>query len=73
MSFFKIYSNLHRFVEIGGTVEIGSDYNRDGIVCCYNEGGAIFENEEDDIDKALKLADKAIKEWLTEIGDDDED
>jgi hypothetical protein len=72
MSFLKIYPNLHRFVEIGGTVEIGSNYDRDGIVYCYDEGGTIFEDEEEDIEKALKLADKAIKEWLIEIGDEGE-
>ena len=70
MSFQTIYPNLHRLVEIGGTIEIGEDYNRDGVVHCYDEGGTLYESNETDIDKALKLADKAIEKWLIEIGDE---
>lgn len=73
MSFFKSYPHLHRWIEIEGTIEIGSDYNRSGLLVCSNEGGEVYESPDDvtDLDTALDLADAAIHDWLAENSPED--
>lgn len=69
MGFQKAYPYLHRFVEIGGTVRIGEDYNTEGLIHCYDEGGTVYESPANltDIDEALANANKGIKKWMKEV------
>ncbi|MEZ0484567.1 hypothetical protein [Fibrella aquatica] len=73
MTFADLFPNLHRWVELGGRVEIGYDvmgYSA-SLVMCHDEGGTIYMSPPDirDVQKALELAEAAIGECLKENGD----
>ena len=70
MTFQDLFPCLHRWVEMDGKVEIGYDsmgYS-DSLVMCHDEGGTVYmsPSEVTDIQRALELADAAIREWINE-------
>lgn len=67
-SFEEKYPNLTNFVLQQGKIEIGYDYNTSSFAIAYDEGGTVFQGEDeyDTIEEALADLEAGIKEYLEE-------
>jgi hypothetical protein len=68
-SFEATYPNITHWVEAHGWIEIGADEYSTSLVRVLDEGGMVWESEDDDsLDAALKAGDTAVAKWLAEKG-----
>jgi hypothetical protein len=69
-SFEKKYPNLTNFVYHQGKIEIGYDYNRKSFVIAYDEGGTVYQGEDEynTMDEAFADLENGITEYLEENG-----
>lgn len=67
--FSKIYPHLTWWVENQGWIEIGTDNT---LIRVLDSGGDVYEDtESEDFDRALKKADKFLKNYIAdELGED---
>lgn len=65
----ELYPHLARWVEESGWVEIGQDGESSSFVRALNEGGLVWEGQEDypTLEAALKALDTGIAHWLEEV------
>jgi hypothetical protein len=71
-SFEEKYPNLTDFVYSQGKIEIGYDYNRKSFVIAYDEGGTVYQGEDEynTMDEAFADLENGITEYLEENGID---
>ncbi len=64
------YPDLTHWVEAHGWIEIGADEYSTSLVRVLDEGGMVWESEDDydSLDAALQAADTAIANWLADLG-----
>lgn len=69
-SFEATYANITHWVDAYGWIEIGADEYSSSLIRVLDEGGMIWESEDDyeTLDEALQAADAAIAAWLDEQG-----
>jgi hypothetical protein len=74
-SFEKQYPAIAYFVEAMGWIEMGTDENSSAFVRAYDNGGTVYEGEENysSLEDALEDLEAAIQDYLDENGVDEED
>lgn len=68
--FAKAYPTLSEWVRGGGWIEIGSDQNVSSFLRALDEGGMVWEGEDnyDTMDEAFQALEAGIAAWVTEQG-----
>ncbi len=69
-SFEEKYPNITNFVYHQGKIEIGYDYNTSCFAVAYDEGGTVYQGEDeyDTMEEAFADLEAGIKEYLEENG-----
>ena len=69
-AFSEIYPNISAWVQSGGLVELGKDYNVQSVIRALDEGGMIWEGETkySTMDAAFEALDAGIAAFLQEQG-----
>jgi chromosome segregation ATPase len=64
----ELYSNIARWVEYYGWIEIGQNGFRSSFVRALDEGGMVWEGKDDykSLDEALRALDAALGKWMKE-------
>ena len=68
--FAKVHPTLSEWVRGGGWIEIGSDQNVSSFLRALDEGGMLWEGEDeyDTMDEAFQALEAGIAAWVTEQG-----
>jgi hypothetical protein len=66
--FEQIYPNIAKWVNSYGWIEIGDDGQSSAFVRVFNEGGFIWENDDDDatLDEVLKACDAFLADEMSQ-------
>jgi hypothetical protein len=68
--FEQMYPHIARWVQSYGWIEIGDDGQSPSFIWALNEGGTVWESDEDDmtLDEALNALEAGLAEWLKPYG-----
>lgn len=68
--FADTYPNMRKWVRGGGWIEIGMDYNVHSFLRALDEGGMVWEGEDDydTMDEAFQALEAGIAAWVKEQG-----
>ena len=68
--FAKVYTTLSEWVRGGGWIEIGSDQNVSSFLRALDEGGMVWEGEDDydTMDEAFRALEAGIAAWVKDQG-----
>lgn len=68
-SFEQKYPNITRFIERGGSIELGDHEMIPSFARAYDMGGTVYEGKSSypSLDDALQDLEDHIKEWLAEM------
>ena len=69
-SFEHMYPNIARWVQSYGWIEMGDDGQSPSFIRALNEGGTVWESDEDDmtLDEALQALEAGLAEWMKPYG-----
>jgi hypothetical protein len=64
--FEQMYPNIARWVQSYGWIEMGDDGQSPSFIRALNEGGTVWESDEDDmtLDEALQALEAGLAEWM---------
>ncbi len=68
--FEQTYPNIARWVQSYGWIEIGDDGESSSFIRALDEGGTVWESDEDDmkLDEALHALEAGLAEWMKQYG-----